>query len=55
MIAPGKLADLILVDGDPSVRIADIRKVDMVMKGGRIYDPAPDRARARHDGAFAGA
>jgi hypothetical protein len=40
VIAPGKLADLILIDGDPSVRIADIRKVDMVMKGGRVYDPA---------------
>jgi imidazolonepropionase-like amidohydrolase len=40
VIAPGKLADLILVDGDPSVRIADIRKVDVVVKGGRIYDAA---------------
>ena len=40
VIAPGKLADLILVDGDPSVRIADIEKVDLVMKGGRIYDAA---------------
>ena len=40
VIAPGKLADLILIDGDPSVRIADIDRVDLVMKGGRIYDPA---------------
>ena len=40
VIAPGKLADLILVDGDPSTRIADIHKVSLVMKGGRIYDPA---------------
>jgi imidazolonepropionase-like amidohydrolase len=39
-IEPGKLADLILVDGDPSVRIADIRKVDLVMKDGVLYDPA---------------
>ena len=40
VIAPGKLADLILVDGDPSARIADLNKVTLVMKGGRIYDPA---------------
>lgn len=40
VIAPGKLADLILVDGDPSVRIADIDHIDLVMKGGKVYDPA---------------
>jgi len=40
VVAPGKLADLILVQGDPSEHIADINKVDLVMKGGRIYDPA---------------
>jgi imidazolonepropionase-like amidohydrolase len=40
VIAPGKLADLILVDGDPSVRIGDIDRIDLVMKGGRIYEPA---------------
>jgi len=40
VIAPGKLADLILIDGDPSVHIADIDRIDLVMKGGRIYDPA---------------
>jgi imidazolonepropionase-like amidohydrolase len=40
VIAPGKLADLILIDGDPGVRIADIDRVDLVMKGGKVYDPA---------------
>jgi imidazolonepropionase-like amidohydrolase len=40
VVAPGRLADLILVDGDPSTRIADINKVTLVMKGGRIHDPA---------------
>ncbi|HYL03143.1 MAG TPA: amidohydrolase family protein [Steroidobacteraceae bacterium] len=40
VIAPGKLADLILIDGDPSVHIADIDRVSTVMKGGRLYDPA---------------
>ncbi|HWZ63328.1 MAG TPA: amidohydrolase family protein [Steroidobacteraceae bacterium] len=40
VIAPGKLADLILIDGDPSVRIADLDRIDLVMKGGRLYEPA---------------
>ena len=40
-VAPGKLADLIVVDGDPAQHISDIRRVSLVMKGGTIYDPAP--------------
>ena len=40
VIAPGKLADMILVDGDPSVHIADIRHIATVIKDGRVYDPA---------------
>jgi Amidohydrolase family len=39
-IAPGKLADLILVDGDPAARIGDIRRVVLTVKGGVVYDPA---------------
>lgn len=39
-ITPGKLADLIIVDGHPEQRIADIRRVTFVMKGGKIYDPS---------------
>jgi hypothetical protein len=39
-IAPGKLADLVLVDGDPSLDIADIRKISLVLKGGVAYAPA---------------
>src|SRR6185503_8557376 len=38
-IEPGKLADLILVDGDPTRRISDIRKVDLVVKNGWLYPP----------------
>lgn len=38
-IAPGKLADLVLVDGDPATRIADVRRVEMVMKDGVFYRP----------------
>jgi imidazolonepropionase-like amidohydrolase len=39
-IAPGKLADLILVDGDPTKNISDIRKVVLTVKDGVMYDPA---------------
>jgi imidazolonepropionase-like amidohydrolase len=38
-IAAGKLADMILVDGDPSVRVADLHKVSVVIKGGKLFDP----------------
>ena len=34
-------ADLLLVDGDPSMSISQIRKVKWVMKGGVIYQPDP--------------
>jgi imidazolonepropionase-like amidohydrolase len=36
-IKKGLLADIIAVDGDPSVDIKNIRKVKLVMKGGVIY------------------
>lgn len=39
-IAVGKQADLIVVAGDPSVDIADVRKVELVFKQGIGYDPA---------------
>ena len=39
-VAPGKLADLILVDGDPVAHIEDIRKISVVIKGGHVFDPA---------------
>ncbi|HKV08051.1 MAG TPA: amidohydrolase family protein [Thermoanaerobaculia bacterium] len=39
-IAPGKLADLILVDGDPTTRISDIRRVVLTVKDGVLLDPA---------------
>lgn len=38
-IAAGKQADLVVIDGDPSVRIDDIRKVSLVFKQGIAYDP----------------
>ena len=39
-IAPGKLADLVVLRGDPSKTIADIEKVELVFKDGIGYDPA---------------
>ena len=40
VIAAGRLADMILVDGDPAMRIDDIHRVSTVFKGGQVYDPA---------------
>ncbi len=38
-ISVGKNADLLLVDGDPTKNMADIRKVALVFKGGHYYKP----------------
>jgi hypothetical protein len=36
-IAPGKKADLLLVDGNPARNISDIRRCRLVMKNGTLY------------------
>ncbi|MGB5355257.1 MAG: amidohydrolase family protein, partial [Eudoraea sp.] len=38
-IEEGKLADMILVNGNPLEDISDIRKVDLTIKNGNLYDP----------------
>jgi hypothetical protein len=38
-ITPGKLADLIVVDGDPTQDISAIRRISLVMKEGVVYYP----------------
>jgi cytosine/adenosine deaminase-related metal-dependent hydrolase len=38
-VAPGKLADMILLNGDPTANISDIRKIDVVVKGGAVLYP----------------
>jgi len=40
VIAAGKLADMVLIDGDPTQDIRDINKIKTVIKGGKVYDPA---------------
>jgi imidazolonepropionase-like amidohydrolase len=39
-IAAGKLADMVLVDGDPTRNISDIRRVRTTIKDGKLYDSA---------------
>jgi len=39
-IAPGKLADMVLIDGDPTVHIEDIHKAAIVIKDGHVFHPA---------------
>jgi imidazolonepropionase-like amidohydrolase len=39
VIAPGRLADVVLVDGDPTVRMSDIRRTRLVVKDGVVYEP----------------
>lgn len=38
-IAPGKDADLLLIDGDPTQRIADLANLDLVVQRGRRFLP----------------
>jgi len=46
-IEVGKLADLVVVEGDPLTDIRDARNVRLVVRSGRIYDPAELLAAAR--------
>jgi len=39
-IAPGKLADLVLINGNPAASISDVRQTALVMKDGVLYRPA---------------
>jgi len=40
VLAAGKFADMVLIDGDPTQDIRDINKIKTVIKGGKLYDPA---------------
>ena len=39
-LEPGKLADLVVFDADPTADVANARRVHMVMKGGALYGRA---------------
>jgi hypothetical protein len=39
-ITPGKLADLVLVDGEPTQDIADLRRVALVITQGKLISPS---------------
>ena len=39
-LEPGKLADLVVLDADPTIDIRNSDKVHQVMLGGRLYDAA---------------
>jgi imidazolonepropionase-like amidohydrolase len=49
-IAPGKAADLVLVDGDPSRHIGDLRHTRLVLMDGKVMEAGALRAA----GGFAG-
>jgi imidazolonepropionase-like amidohydrolase len=49
IIAPGKLADLILIDDDPAKNIRDTRNITVVIKGGKVtIRPRSKKPSASH-------
>ncbi|HET7561113.1 MAG TPA: amidohydrolase family protein [Rhodanobacteraceae bacterium] len=40
-VTPGKLADLVVLDADPSRDIHNTTKIDFVVKHGKVYTPSP--------------
>jgi imidazolonepropionase-like amidohydrolase len=40
LIRPAMLADVVLIDGDPTARISEVRKASVVVKDGVVYRPA---------------
>ncbi len=49
-IEVGKVADLVLVEGDPSARIGDLRQTRLVMMGGKMMDADALRSAAGFSG-----
>jgi imidazolonepropionase-like amidohydrolase len=46
----GKTADLVLVEGDPSARIGDLRQTRVVMLDGKLLDADALRKAAGYSG-----
>jgi imidazolonepropionase-like amidohydrolase len=36
-IATGKVADIIIVHGEPTVRIVELRRIETLVRAGRVY------------------
>jgi hypothetical protein len=49
-IKPGKVADVVLVEGDPSKRMGDLRNTRVVMLGGKLLDADALRTAAGFSG-----
>lgn len=49
-ITVGKVADLVLIEGDPSVRIGDLRQTRIVMQDGKLMDADALRSAAGFSG-----
>jgi imidazolonepropionase-like amidohydrolase len=50
-IATGKLAELVLINGDPSKNVGELRQVELVMRDGKIMTAADLRATLGISGA----
>jgi imidazolonepropionase-like amidohydrolase len=46
----GKVADLVLVDGDPSKRVGDLRHTRVIMMDGKLLDADALRTAAGFSG-----
>jgi imidazolonepropionase-like amidohydrolase len=42
----GKPADVVIIDGDPLRQMRDIRRVQLVVKNGQVYEPTQMRKLA---------
>ena len=50
-LAKGKLAELALIDGDPSKDITELRQVELVMRDGKLMKASELRATLGISGA----
>jgi imidazolonepropionase-like amidohydrolase len=51
-IAPGKYADLIVLDADPTQDIRALRTISLVMKGGQVVRNDADPASVTRSGIY---
>jgi imidazolonepropionase-like amidohydrolase len=50
-VAVGKVADLFIVNGKPAEHVSDVRKVERVVRAGRLYDARELRAASGMSGS----